>query len=112
MKNKYEKYRGTMDMIKLILYVAFVLDPCSKMKALVFWLRKCNGLVLANQIEIKVRDFLNHLIGQYNKFQGGSSNIVVDIGRSNVNPLNVRSDGSKKDRMRQFRKIFSQHLVA
>jgi hypothetical protein len=99
-------------MIKLILYVAFVLDPCSKMKALVFWLRKCNGLVLANQIEIKVRDFLNHLIGQYNKFQGGSSNIVVDIGRSNVNPLNVRSDGSKEDRMRQFRKIFSQHLVA
>jgi hypothetical protein len=47
-----------------------------------------------------VRDLLNRLIGQCNKFHGGgggSSNIVVDIGRSNVNPLNVRSDGSKED---------------
>jgi len=68
--------------------------------------------VWEDQIEAKVRDLLNRLIGQYNKFYGGSSNIVVDTGRSNVNPLNVHNDGSKEDKERQFRKIFSQHLVA
>jgi hypothetical protein len=35
-KNKYEKYWGTMDMINLILYIDFVLDSHSKMKALAF----------------------------------------------------------------------------
>jgi hypothetical protein len=36
-----------MDIINLMLYVAFILDPRSKMKLLVFWLRKCNGPVWA-----------------------------------------------------------------
>jgi hypothetical protein len=62
-----------------------------------------------------VRYLLNCLIGQYNKFHGGrgrSSNIFVDIGRKNVNHLNVCSDGSNEDKKKQIRKIFSQHLVA
>jgi hypothetical protein len=58
-------------MINLMLYAAFVLDLRSKMKALVFWLRKCNWPVWVNQIEAKVRDLLNRFIGQYNKFHRG-----------------------------------------
>jgi hypothetical protein len=57
-----------MDIINLMLYVGFVIDPHNKIKVLVFWLRKCNGLVWADQIEAKVRDLLNRLIRQYNKF--------------------------------------------
>jgi hypothetical protein len=53
-----------------MLYVAFAFDPRSKMKVLVFWLRKCNGPVWADQIDAKVRDLLNRLIVQYNKFWG------------------------------------------
>jgi hypothetical protein len=55
--------------------------------------------VWVDQIETKVRDLLNCLIAQYNKFLGedGLSNIVVDIGRSNVNLLNVHSECSKED---------------
>jgi hypothetical protein len=44
-----------MDMINLMLYVGFVLDPRNKIKALVFWLRKCNGPMWVDQIEAKVR---------------------------------------------------------
>jgi hypothetical protein len=40
MKSKYCKYWESMDRIELILYVAFVLDPRFKMKALVFRLKK------------------------------------------------------------------------
>jgi predicted membrane chloride channel (bestrophin family) len=44
MKTKYDKYWETMKKINLLLYVAFVLNPRSKMKALVFWLRRCNDI--------------------------------------------------------------------
>jgi hypothetical protein len=111
MKQKYEKYWGTMDMINLMLYVGFVLDPRNKMKALVFWLKKCNGPMWADQIEAKVRDLLNRLIEQYNKFHGRgvgeSSNIVEDTRRVDVNP--ICGDGDKET---QYRNMFSQHLVA
>jgi len=110
MKQKYEKYWGTMDMINLMLYVGFVLDPCNKIKALVFWLRKCNGPMWVDQIEAKVRDLLNRLIEQYNKFHGRgvgeSSNIVEDTRRADVNP--IRGD---EDKETQYRNMFSQHLV-
>jgi hypothetical protein len=62
------KYCGTMDMINLMLYIAFFLNLRSKMEALVFWLRKCNEPVWADQIEANVRDLMNCLIGKYNKF--------------------------------------------
>jgi len=111
MKQKYEKYWGTMDMINLMLYVGFVLDPRNKIKALVFWSRKCNGPMWADQIESKVRDLLNRLIGQYNKFRGGrvgeSSNIVEDARRAYVNPI-----CSGEDKETQYRNMFFQHLVA
>jgi hypothetical protein len=44
MKKKYEKYWGTMDKINLLLYVANVLDPRTKFKALQYYLVKCSGL--------------------------------------------------------------------
>jgi hypothetical protein len=43
MKNKYEKYWETMDKINLLLYVAHVIDPCTKLKALQYYLVKCSG---------------------------------------------------------------------
>jgi hypothetical protein len=100
-----------MDMINLMLYVGFVLDPRNKIKALVFWLRKCNGPMWADQIEAKVRDLLNRLIEQYNKFHGWgvgeSSNIVEDTRKVDVNPI-----CDDEDKETQYRNMFSQHLVA
>ncbi|XP_062158842.1 zinc finger BED domain-containing protein RICESLEEPER 2-like [Alnus glutinosa] len=86
-------------------------EVLSSMKALVFWLKKCNGPMWADQIEAKVRDLLNRLIEQYNKFHGRgvgeSSNIVEDTRRVDVNP--ICGDGDKET---QYRNMFSQHLVA
>jgi hypothetical protein len=53
-----------MDKINLMLYIAFIVDPCYKMKILVWWLKRCNGPQWANKIETKVRDLLNRLIEQ------------------------------------------------
>jgi hypothetical protein len=41
-RHKYEKYWGNMDKINLVLYVAFIFDPCYKMKDLMFWLKRSN----------------------------------------------------------------------
>jgi len=59
-----------------------------------------------------VRDLLNHLIRQYNKFhggRGGSSIIAEDTRRADVNP--ICSDGIKEDKETQYRSMFFQHLV-
>jgi hypothetical protein len=72
MKKKYEKYWGTMDKINLLLYVAHVLDLCTKLKALQYYLVKCSGPEWAKQIETNLKDLLNHLWKQYNKLCGGA----------------------------------------
>jgi hypothetical protein len=110
MKSKCEKYWGTMDKINLMLYVAFVLDPRFKIKGLVFFLRKCNEPVWADQIETNVRDLMNHLIEQYSTFHGGeSSNFDADVGSSHAT-LNVVGN-ELEDSEAQYMEIFYQHLV-
>jgi hypothetical protein len=61
MKMKYEKFWGTMDKINLLLYVAHVLDLCTKFKALQYSLVKCSGPEWAKEIETNVKNFLNRL---------------------------------------------------
>ena len=59
-----------MEKINLLLYVAFVLDPRSKMKALVFWLRRCNDVNCAKNIKESVECLLHRLREQYNLSHG------------------------------------------
>ena len=40
MKMKYEKYRGNIEKMNLLLFVAVVLDPRYKMKYIVYWFNK------------------------------------------------------------------------
>jgi hypothetical protein len=46
----------------VMLYISLVVDMSYKMKALVFWLKRCIGLEWVDQIEAKVRHLLNCLI--------------------------------------------------
>jgi hypothetical protein len=64
MKFKYEKYLEDMDNINLLIYVAFILDPRSKMMVLEFWLEKCNGHEWAKKIKEMVKDILKCLMDQ------------------------------------------------
>jgi hypothetical protein len=43
MKRKYEKYWRTMEKVNLLLYVAYVIDLHTKLKALQYYLVKCSG---------------------------------------------------------------------
>jgi hypothetical protein len=65
-----------MNNINFMIYVAFILDPRSKMMALEFWLEKCNGITWANEIKGMMRDLLKCLMDQYNKFHVGLSFVV------------------------------------
>jgi hypothetical protein len=60
-----------MDKINLLLYVAHVIDPRTKLKALQYYLVKCSGPEWAKQIETNVKDLLNHLWERYSKLCGG-----------------------------------------
>jgi len=111
MRSKFEKYWGNIDMINLMLYIAFVIDPRYKMKGLVFWLKICNGPEWADQIEAKVRNLLKRLIEQYNKFHGKVvPHFNVPKRSLNATFLNVVDDDSKNARAK-FNLLYSQHLA-
>lgn len=97
-----------------MLYVAFVVDPRYKMKALVFWLKECNGIDQASKIEASVRDLLKRLIEQYTKFHGGAVSYSDGAtGSSNAtSSLNVDYvDDYSKNKRDKFNSRFTQHLV-
>jgi len=115
MKIKYEKYWGSLDKMNLMSYVAFVVDPRYKMKALIFWLKDCKGPEWANQIEVRVVNLLKRLIEQYAKFNGVAVSYVDGAtGSSNAtSSLNVDSmlDDPSKNKKDKFITRFSTHLV-
>jgi hypothetical protein len=115
MKIKYEKYWGSLDRMNWMSYVAFVVDPRYKMKALIFWLKDCKGPKWANQIEVRVVNLLKRLIEQYAKFNGDAVSYVDGAtGSSNAtSSLNVDSmlDDPSKNKKDKFIMRFSTHLV-
>ena len=109
MKFKYEKYLGDMDNINFLIYVAFILDPRSKMMALEFWLEKCNGHTWAKKIKEMVIDILKCLMDQYKKFHMGSSFVDVNINLSNDAYVDV-PHGNLENNETQFRNMFTKHV--
>jgi hypothetical protein len=109
MKFKYEKHWEDMDNINFFIYVAFILDPRSKMMALEFWLEKCNGHTWARKIKEMVTDILKRLMDQYNKFHMGSSFVDVNTNRSNDAYVDA-PHGNLEDNETQFRSMFTKHI--
>jgi hypothetical protein len=98
MKKKYEKYWGTMERINLLLYIAHVLDPRTKLKALKYYLEKCSGSDWAKQIETNVKDLLNRLWEQYDKLYGRHlSNLDAGVESSSVASIDVSVDDDDDD---------------
>ncbi|XP_059453457.1 zinc finger BED domain-containing protein RICESLEEPER 1-like [Corylus avellana] len=110
MKIKYDKYWETAEMINLLLYVAFVLDPRYKMKGLVFWLKRCNDADWAKFIYDSVDALLNRLWDQYNLFHGEDGLSNSDVGmQSSIPTFSNVDDEDLEDQAVQYLKVFSQH---
>jgi hypothetical protein len=115
MKKKYEKYWGTMERINLLLYIAHVLDPRTKLKALKYYLVKCSGPDWAKQIETNVKDLLNRLWEQYDKLYGRRlSNLDAGVESSSVASIavGVVDDDDDDDALTEtkYMKFFIKHL--
>jgi hypothetical protein len=96
MKMKYKKYWGTMDKINLLLYVAHVLEPRTKLKAFQYYLVKCSGPEWVKQIETNVKDLLNCLWEQYNKLCGGPvSRSDAGVESSTITSIDGSRDNNK-----------------
>jgi hypothetical protein len=112
MKEKYEKYWGNIENnknINFLMFVAFALDPHSKMRALTYWLTKCHGSKLSEDIRKIVKALIKRLMDQYNKFNASEwPTIQVNI-RSSSGNLNVGC-GVLEDSDYQFRMMFFQHV--
>jgi hypothetical protein len=99
-----------MNKINLMLYIAFVVDSCYKMKILVWWLKRCNEPQWANKIETKVKNLINHLIDQYSRFQGIAMSQFDATLRSVDNTyLNVVDDDAESA-VDKIHNLISQHL--
>jgi hypothetical protein len=113
-EKKYEKYWGTMERINLLLYIARVLDPRTKLKALKYYLVKCSGPDWAKQIETNVKDLLNRLWEQYDKLYGRRlSNLDAGVESSSVASIDVSVDDDDDDDAlteTKYMKFFMKHL--
>jgi glutathionylspermidine synthase len=102
-----------MEKINLLLYVAHVLDPRTKLEALQYYLVKCSGLEWAKQIETNVKDLLNRLWEQYNKLYGRRlSNFDAGVESSTVTSIDVSVVDDDEDILTEtkYMKSFIQHL--
>jgi hypothetical protein len=98
-----------MDNINFLIYVAYILDHCSKMMALKFWLEKCNRHTWVKEIKEMVTNILKRLMDQYNKFHMGSSFVDVNINSSNDAYIDV-PHGNSEDNETQFKSMFTKHV--
>jgi hypothetical protein len=112
MKEKYEKYWGNIENnknINFLMFVAFVLDSRSKMRALTYWLTKCHGSKRSEDIGKIVKALIKRLMDQYNKFNTSESPTIQGNVKISSGNLNVGC-GVLEDSDYQFRMMFSQHV--
>jgi hypothetical protein len=96
-----------------LLYIAHVVDPCTKLKALKYYLVKCSGSDWAKQIETNVKDLLNRLWEQYDKLYGRHlSNLDAGVESSSVASIDVSVDDDDDDALTEtkYMKFFMKHL--
>jgi hypothetical protein len=75
MKMKYNKYWGDLDMINLMLFVAVVLDPHTKLDSLDFWFKEVLSVEQAIRMITKLRYYLDKLYDHYDNNGGSSSQV-------------------------------------
>ncbi|KAG2724850.1 hypothetical protein I3760_01G037400 [Carya illinoinensis] len=73
MRIKYDKYWGSLDRMNLMLLIAVVLDPRSKLGLLTFHLKKIHDECRAEELVLNVRQLLSDLYAEYNDAFSSSS---------------------------------------
>jgi hypothetical protein len=73
MKMKYNKYWGDLDRVNLMLFVAVVLDPSTKLDSLAYWFKGVLNVEQAIRMITKLRYHLDKLYDHYDNNGGSSS---------------------------------------
>jgi hypothetical protein len=76
MKMKYDKYWGNPDRLNMLLLIAMVLDPQSKMKLVVWLATRIYGSAQAESLETKLDAYLKSMYDEY------SGRVVSRLGSS------------------------------
>jgi hypothetical protein len=76
MKMKYDKYWGNPDRLNMLLLIAMVLDPQSKMKLVVWLTTRIYGSAQAESLETKLDAYLKSMYDEY------SGRVVSRLGSS------------------------------
>jgi hypothetical protein len=75
MKTKYDKYWGELDKVNLILYVAVILDPRTKLDSLDFWFKEVLNAEKSTNLIRTLKLYLHKLYDHYKHIDGGSSQV-------------------------------------
>ena len=81
MRMKFDKYWGSLDRLNLLLLIAVLLDPRSKLGLLTFHLKKIYDHNWAEDLLSRVRQLLSDMYEEYNVTFGSSSS-----SREHVSP--------------------------
>ncbi|KAF5473037.1 hypothetical protein F2P56_009682 [Juglans regia] len=81
MRMKFDKYWGSLDRLNLLLLIAVLLDPRSKLGLLTFHLKKIYDHNWAEDLLSRVRQLLSDMYEEYNATFGSSSS-----SREHVSP--------------------------
>jgi hypothetical protein len=103
MKMKYNKYWGDLDKVNLMLFVAVVLDPRTKLDSLDYWFKEVLSVEQATRMITKLRCHLDRLYYHYDNnggsssrdYNGSDSSTTIDESESNDNSFHFMSKFQK-----------------
>jgi hypothetical protein len=103
MKMKYNKYWGDLDRVNLMLFIAVVLDPRTKLDSLDYWFKEVFSVEQATRMITKLRCHLDKLYDHYDNNGGSSSRVhngsdsstTIDESESSDNSFHFRSKFQK-----------------
>jgi hypothetical protein len=103
MKIKYNKYWRDLDRVNLMLFVAVVLDPCTKLDSLDYWFKEVLSIEQATRMITKLRCHLDKLYDHYDN-NGGSSSWIHNGSDSSTTIDECESSDNSFHFMSKFQK--------
>lgn len=88
MKNKYDKYWGSIEKSNLMIFIVIVLNPRCKFNFFQFWFKKIYGDKLVKKMITKVKQLIINMYRECRFMYGSSSGISYSEPPSSID-LNI-----------------------
>jgi hypothetical protein len=87
--SKYNNYWGDLDRVNVLMFVAVILDPQTKLESLEYWFKDVLTVEQCTNMIIKLKNYLQKL---YDHFDVGDSSSQVEHGSAFPQDSSVTED--------------------